>query len=383
MPRHLILHIGLTKTGSTSIQHVLAAAREAMEQQGVYYPRNAGYAEHPLLALACVNDPTVPGLIHRAIWKGMAPAARVAAFRAGLDAEMRSLPEDARCVMSSEHISRLLRTPGEVDRLAVLLRPYFGVIEVVVYLRRQDQHAASAYAERLRGGLLAPAALPQGGPGELPHYDYARLLDLFGGAFGADHLRPRVFDRDSLSGGDVVTDFLATSGISVAMPADLPGRQSNVRLSLLAQTLLLRAGTRFARQTKRGPLRNQAQWWRLAQVAAQRLPGPGWRPTRGEAAAFMKRFADSNESVRLRYFPQRAALFGDDLSDLPDGEETVTDAALADAALDVLVRMVLEPGGHDPAGRDSGAAKLPPGTPPVERRVGRRERSAGARITAT
>ena len=344
MPRHLILHIGQTKTGSTSIQHALAATREAMEAQGVYYPRSAGYAEHPLLALACVNDPAPPGLIHRAVWKGMAPTARLAAFRSALDAELRNLPEDARCVTSSEHISRLLRTTGEVDRLSALLHPYFGSIEVVVYLRRQDQHAASANAERLRGGMLVPPALPEGGPAELPHYDYARLLELFGGAFGAENLRPRIFDRASLNGGDVVTDFLAKAGIEVSVAADLPGRQSNVRLSLLAQTLLLRAGARFARQTNRGPLRNQPQWWRLAQVAAQRLPGLGWRPTREEAAAFLARFADSNEIVRQRYFPELGSLFGDDLSDLPEAAEAVSDAALAEAALEVLVRMVAEPG---------------------------------------
>jgi hypothetical protein len=345
MPRHLILHIGLTKTGSTSIQHALAAAHAAMAAQGVYYPRSAGYLEHPLLALACVDDAAQPGLIHRAVWKGVPPAQRLAAFRAALAAEIADLPADARCVMSSEHISRLLRSPAEVGRLGDLLRPHFGTIEVVAYLRRQDQHAASAYAERLRGGILAPPALPEGGPAELPNYDYARLLDLFATVFGAASLRPRIFDRENLVGGDVVTDFMSVAGIAVELPADLPGRRSNARMSLLAQTVLLRAGGRFARVAKRGQLRNQAQWWRLAQMAAQRLPGPGWRPTRAEAADFLARFADSNESVRERYFPQRPSLFDDDLGDLPEAPLAVPDTALADGALELLVRVLLEQGG--------------------------------------
>ncbi len=51
MPRDLILHIGTSKTGSTSIQKVLARQRRALRTQGIVYPRSPGSERHELLAV--------------------------------------------------------------------------------------------------------------------------------------------------------------------------------------------------------------------------------------------------------------------------------------------------------------------------------------------
>ena len=39
------------------------------------------------------------------------------------------------------------------------LAPYFDTMRVLVYLRRQDMHAASVYSQKLRGRVITPPAL--------------------------------------------------------------------------------------------------------------------------------------------------------------------------------------------------------------------------------
>ncbi len=227
MKRPLILHIGMSKTGSSSIQHVLAEQRPALSAQGVYLARSPGWANHALLPASVVNDPKILWGYHPGTWEGLSPEVRIARFRDEFAAEMSALPDDvARVIITAEQLGMVLREPDEVARLAALLGAYFAPVQVVVYIRRQDQHAASAYGEWLRSGTLREPGLPAGGPEKHPEYDYGGLLDCWADAFGAAAIVPRIFARDRLLDGDVVADFLALAGIALPpLPPELRPEQ--------------------------------------------------------------------------------------------------------------------------------------------------------------
>ena len=310
MKRPLILHIGLSKTGSSSIQRVLAEQRPAMRSQGVHLARSPGWANHALLPAAVVTDPKILWGYHPATWEGMAPAARIARFREEFAAEMAGLPDDvARVVITAEQIGGVLRTDEEVARLAALLEPYFDRVQVVVYLRRQDQHAASAYTEWLRGGLLREPGLPDGGAVQHPEYDYGGLLDRWARAFGHQAIAARIFDRKRLVDGDVVADFLAVADMTLPLLDDDGKRQSNPSISEPAQALLLAAGRHMAAGAGGTLWRDTPAWRHLATSITDAMPGRGWRPTQAEASAFLARFEATNEHARARFFPNEAALF--------------------------------------------------------------------------
>ena len=341
MQRDLILHIGLSKTGSSSIQRVLAGQRDTLQAQGVYMPQSPGWANHALLPASLVNDSRILWGFHPGTWEGVTPAARIARFREEWAAELAGLPAWAkRCVITAEQIGGLLRADDEVLRLAADLRPHFASIRVVVYLRRQDQHAASAYSQWLRGGNLAEPELPEGGPAEQPEYDFGGLLDRFAAAFGDAAMCPRIFDRGSLAGGDVVEDFLQLSGISLPIPPEEPKKNSNLGISLEGQHLLLVAGRRVAAEAADDLWRDTPQWRRLAEAVGETMPGRGWRPTRAEASAFMQRFAATNEHARSRFFPHLLTLFPMDFEDLPLEPLLASPDSLAPAALDVLLHEI-------------------------------------------
>jgi tetratricopeptide (TPR) repeat protein len=306
----LILHIGQSKTGTSSIQRVLGARREALAKLGVCYPLSPGWANHGLLPASLVAVGQL-GHFHPNVWEGMPPEARLAKFRADFAAELAAMPADTRLLLiSAEQMGGLLSTEERVTALRDLLAPHVGSMRVVMYLRRQDSHFASGYTQALRVGHVGPPLLPQAGPEQRRDYDYAAILDLWARVFGEEAVTPRIFEPDSLLNRDVVDDFLALCGIPLEVPKDDPDRQSNLSLTPGGIELVRAMAAMLGKELKgSSPL-----WRRFVQAANETLPGRGWKPDPADAAAFLARFAQVNEAVRQRWFPDRATLF----TGLPD-----------------------------------------------------------------
>ncbi|NKC31324.1 tetratricopeptide repeat protein [Falsiroseomonas selenitidurans] len=341
MAPDLILHIGQSKTGTSSIQRVLGARRPALAKLGVCYPAAPGWANHGMLPASLVSLDRL-GHFNPALWEGIGAAARLDRFRRDFAAEMAALPATTRLIiLSAEQCGGLLNTPEEVGRLRDLLAPLARRLRVVVYLRRQDQHFASGYTQALRIAQINPPTMPQAGPERLGQYDYARLLDLWAGIFGADALLVRIFERDLLRNGDAVDDFLALCGIDLAVPQDDPDRQSNLSLTPGGIDLLRSMGA-WMKATPQGLSAASPLWRRFVQAASETLPGRGWRPHPAEAAAFLGRFEAVNEAVRRRWFPDRPRLFAP--LEVPEGPPPgagpppVDQAAALQAALALLER---------------------------------------------
>ena len=379
MARTLILHIGLSKTGTSSIQRTLAGQRDALQAAGAYYPHSPGSVNHGLLPMSVVSDRGKLWAVHPGIWEGMDPSVRLERFAQEWQAEMAALPDWAeRCVISAEMISGVLTGEDEIARLAALLQPYFAAVRVVVYLRRQDQHSASAYSQWLRNGLLQPPALPDANWGENWLLDYEALLGRFAAVFGEAAMCPRIFERGRLVNGDALDDFLHVAGIRMAVPADSPHRTSNPSLRFEGQVLLRRLGEKMTAQAGGRTLRELPAWLRLAESVSESLPGNGWRPTRAAAEAYMAQFEASNESVRARYFPDQATLFANDFARLPTCEipdEMQTDSvALACAAVTALL--------HEMADSDTREANAAMAEYRLARRLGDRAKMVATLMQA-
>jgi hypothetical protein len=338
MPRpDLILHIGQSKTGTSSIQRVLGARREALAMLGVCYPLSPGWANHGLLPASLVPVERL-GHFNPAVWEGMAPAARLARFRTEFARELAAMPADTRLLLiSAEQMAGLLDTAETLGALRDLLAPHVGAVRVVMYLRRQDSHFASGYTQALRVGHVSPPVLPAKGPEALRAYDYAALLDLWARVFGEAAVQPRVFERESLLNGDVVDDFLAFCGVALDVPRDDPDRQSNLSLTP-GGIALVRA---MAEAMGGRPDGASVLWRRFVQQANEHLPGQGWRPDPGQAAAFLARFDAVNEAVRRRWFPDRPTLFAPPSAApaaAPAGPPPIDRAAALEAACALILR---------------------------------------------
>jgi hypothetical protein len=358
MQRDLILHIGTSKTGSTSIQRVMSRQRTALARQGLYYPASPGQESHVLLTMAAMADRRLYGSPDRPIWGGIGPDARLARFRDEFASEMAAIPAECRrIVVSAEQFSMLLRDTQSVQNLHDLLRPYADTMTVVVYLRRQDQHFASLFSEMLRWGDAQAPDLLTMQPYAQHGYNYVNLVNRWARVFGRRFVRPRLYSPVAGTRFDVVEDFLQVCGASLDLTALSSARVANSSISHAGQMLLVALAERIrSRDPAQGRNVQSPLWRKLTAATSAALPGTGWRPTQAEARAFVERYGASNELVRQRYFPKRQTLFDPDFSALPLQPVAVDDAALSDAATRLMAAL--------------GTVTGPQAAPPPDRQAG-------------
>jgi hypothetical protein len=340
--RECILHIGHSKTGSTSIQNAFAAHRDALDARGVRYPTSPGWANHALVPASAAPPALRERGIHPAFWGGLPPGDRIERFRAEFPAEMTALPPSVRTVvLSSEQCIFILPDRESIARVKALLTPHFDRIRILVYLRRQDTHFASAYTQKLRDGVVEEPRLPAEGEA-CAEYDYATILSRWADVFGAGNVVPRLFDRAELVGGDVIDDALALCEAAGAVPSDSRWRASNPSTDAVGQALMVAVARAMAAEAGEGGAPRRASladpvWRHFTEMMTALRPGRGWLPPPAMARAFVERFADGNEWIRAHWFPDRPSLFSTDYDASTGGFPDA--AALLPHAIDLIVRL--------------------------------------------
>lgn len=337
------LHIGMEKTGTTTIQAAMANNRKVLENQGYTYSRSMGRDNHVNLVAYARDDDTSDNQRKRALAR---KGQTLDAFRHELEVLFN---EEARkhsgkvLLLSNEHLQSRLTNIREKTRLKELLDQQCGDIEIYLYVRRQDLVAVSLYGTRLLSGakLKYGKVFPDlNSQQPLPYfYDYLTIWREWCTVFGKDHVHLRIFAPGRLEDNDIVTDYLSWLGLQNLQGIVLPSRQ-NESISAAAQYLMSRMNelnpTFF--ETTPNPLRGRAD-----HRVIESCKGQGLQPARAEAEAFYSLFRDRN-----------ATLFSEAGLDvenfIPDFEffpevvtaETVSRQELADASVKLFKNVVAE-----------------------------------------
>ena len=322
----LILHIGLPKTATTTIQHVLDSAKPELAARGVLYPGTTR-SQLELVGRSQQRQTEAkggPGSLDEAM-------GRVAE-------EIRALwPE--RVVLSCERMS--LVSPGSVARLQRAIRhllPEVREVRVLAYLRDPIDWATSLCQQRLKMGTTRLAEFvadpwPIGLEGVL-----AKYVDRYGReAVALRHLRP-----DRLVNSNVVDDFMAAIGLpGFAVPGPAP--MLNRSLSQPgAQVADLMAG--LMPRGQRDGVRKHA-----LRRLLQGIEGPRFVLPRAAQARILAASRGDLDYIRRLWGLE----LGADLAEPPDAPELGQEAvmALALAITEALERAVaVEEGQDDEAG---------------------------------
>lgn len=301
-----ILHIGTEKTGTTSIQTFLFQNRFKLLVAGRLFPASAGYTSNRRLVVFGKRAPEADLAPHSldvadpvalGEWKEQfvhEHCAEVMAFHA-------RHPQDSTVIYSSEHLQSRLTSIDEIKRVARLLRPLYDKVSVVVYLRRQDKYALSAYSTSVRGGnqrLFSFEDIHSAGP----YYNYRKLIENWTEVFGEDSLTVRVFERQRMVGGDVVADFCQLSGIDAEeLGLEWPDAE-NEALSFTALSLLRAFNALDSADPRlQGIPRRKLRSFLLDKVQTIRDDYGHVLPTRESAMAFHEKFADDNQWIAERW----------------------------------------------------------------------------------
>ncbi len=227
----IVVHAGMSKTGSTSIQKSLAAAANALAKLGVAYPALTKHPQHVFLLPVLLDPDEARTLLNAYNAERLARMVESSQRAwAVLDAAVaQARAEGAQMlVLSAEQILGM-RT-ASAERLRERLAVYGCEVEIVAYLRAPAGHYLSSTQQALKFGHVIRSPTT-----ELTYKSkVGKFMRLFDGK-----VRVRVFERDRLTGGDVVRDFLEVFlGLPPEVAAVIPTVRDNESVSAEGMALL-------------------------------------------------------------------------------------------------------------------------------------------------
>ncbi|MDJ0576559.1 MAG: hypothetical protein QNJ65_15500 [Xenococcaceae cyanobacterium MO_234.B1] len=315
-----LIHIGMEKTGTTTIQEFLHLNRDKLANQGVAYLRSPGLTNNRKLATYCMNNNKVDDQVKylgilsdakRNEWK--------AKFRQEFDREIKNLDKKiSSVIISSEHFHSRLTAKDEVKNLLDILRSYFTDIKILVYLRRQDQVAVSHYSTKVKVGRTKSAVLlPKDVSPNDPYYNYYDLMERWASVFGKQNINIRIFDKSKFVNGDLLQDFIGATGLIESDNFDIPEKQ-NEKLSASVQHALILMNEFFPESINNIPVKfnNQLRNYVISELQ-QKYKGREKLPTRKEALEFYGKFSDSNQRFADKYLSSEN-IFSNDFSMYPE-----------------------------------------------------------------
>ena len=187
------LHIGLNKTGTSSIQDFFSMnAERLLREDGLCYPSagRSATAHHDLSKWLKTPE-----------GKAATPQSPVVATL--LD-ELRQAP---RALLSSEDFHTL--GASQVAHLAHLLKGHR--VRVVLYLREHVAYLASWYQQNVQA---TNQTCSFGAFAQQTRKPLHRVAGFWAESFGAANVTLRLYDRAQLVGGDVVQDLAAQIGLA-------------------------------------------------------------------------------------------------------------------------------------------------------------------------
>jgi hypothetical protein len=218
--KQLILHIGMHKTGSTSIQNSFNGIQTAELTYA-----DLGSANHSLpLYTAFADDPTDFHLHRRSNKTESEVLAIQTKLLEQLEQQLSGF-SGQRLLISGEDMSRL--PPSGVQRLKEVCVRYFDDIQVRAYVRTPTEFRTSMFQQALKGGLRC-----------YEHQDpqYRFRFEKYQAIFGSTKVGFRLFAPARFPGQSVVQDFAQWIGVD---PSQIVEKRANEGLPLEAAQLLM------------------------------------------------------------------------------------------------------------------------------------------------
>lgn len=230
--KHIVLHVGHHKTGSSAIQSFLALNEQNLAQHGFYYPTSRRAAEY------VSNGYPSAGNAHF-----LAGRVKGAAKRTPIMQILRNLKTGRRLTNTKlETVILSSETLTECSKFGLLqLKNMFprSSFHVVFYIRDQAAFLTSQYQQTVKLGHETHSLEEFfRNSGFAPERRYPRIIRKLRNVFGAENVTVRVYDRDYFPNGDIISDFCSSIGISNLDGWNFPGREINTSLTELEVSIL-------------------------------------------------------------------------------------------------------------------------------------------------
>ena len=349
---HCILHVGMPKTGTSSIQRFVRVRRQALADLGVFVPDTP---HGNMREFAVANDrfgflreaSSRPGGIKGADTDTYFD--RIEQVRLELEGQLEAARASGatRLLITSENLfylgqpERAVESARTLELLRDWLARYCDGVTILMALRRQDLWSISKYRNAVKsestGGQM-DCLQP------FPMMDYDGALRLWEAAFGRENIRLSVFRDSTETPEGVLEGFCRGAGIDSLYDPKLEAEFSDNSAVDGRAIETIRRLTQVSRERLDKPVEAtqlRGEVYRLLETVVFDGPMQRVRPARQDAIDLVGRYADGNEAVRARYFPQAPTLFTDDYSMFPETADYPQPTM--DDLLHLLARLISEP----------------------------------------
>lgn len=253
--KKVVLHIGMHKTGSSSIQKSL----NGFDDGRVRYARLGG-ENHSVAIYSIFSESRYEKRFFRQ--RGIDRAAidsKVAVYRERLIEELGQDREVL--ILSGEDISRI--PAADIPAMKAFFEARCDAVQIVGYVRDPVGFASSQFQQLVKFDTREV---------EIPRPEYRARFEKFLDVFGQDAVTLRPFDRARLKDGSVVRDLMEICGIG---DADWPEQNTNESLSDTATRMLFHFN-RFG-PVSTGCRQAMAARKEFVTLLGKAFPGPGYR----------------------------------------------------------------------------------------------------------
>lgn len=300
----VILHVGVEKTGTTSIQKFLYLNRDLLLEKGILFPTSIGIPNNRLLTLACYKGLKSEPYLGV---NGINSEGDLAVFQQktweALKNEMASHGNLKKVVISSEHIHSRLKDDEELEKLKSGLKA-IGVddITVIIYLRNPSQLANSMYSTAIKSGNNLNGVPPPTRGNFNRNCNHKATLQQFSRVFQKENLRVRLFRKDKFLNGSLIEDFISVSGLPIyALQGAKQPQVENESLSPL--------GIQLLKCLNESAQLKPAIRHHLYRLITSKLVSPKFVMSKKRQKEYYTFFEESNEWVRQHFFPTESTLF--------------------------------------------------------------------------
>ena len=295
-----VLHIGLEKTGTTTIQSFLDANRSLLSGYEYHAMSSLGIAFHRELVSCAMGSDTFDDL-HR-LYDVSTNQDKYEFDQKILNKvhdELTGLSDNIQSVIiSSEHFTSRLVDKQEIKRLKKILDSWFNEYQIVLYLRPQVELATSLYSTALKFGETRDFYEFMGAQADKEqfyYYDYLNICENWAAVFGAESLLTRSYRRAMSYPSGVIEDFLDILGIEIPLTSDVERR--NRSLSRFGQDVLRILN--ILHESEMG-IASEAMG-DARKLIVRECIGQGRRLNREKKSEFQRHFSEGNEKLSLRW----------------------------------------------------------------------------------
>ncbi|MCR5102167.1 MAG: hypothetical protein K6B41_12490 [Butyrivibrio sp.] len=322
----LYLHIGMPKTGTTSLQHFLTDNRYRLRRQDLEVPqfgldqKGAGPGRNAHWMTAYYDDEKNCNDCYTLLGKRLKKYGRVVITDEGIYNDLFDKPD---------MISRLKKKTDE-----------FGAdLKIIMYVRRQDNYIYSAWSQRAKMRYTETLDDLLGRESYYKRMDYLDILNRISNIVGDENIIVRVYESGKFegNGNSIFSDFLKIFNIEFTDEFELPEKEFNTSL----HDVVLETKRRLNEYPEFRAMWNFNDILRYAEQCVKEEGKLKNRPSFSteKRQEFMSRFDAQNAEIakRFMHYPEGQPLFDEPIKGI-DGE---SDEFTEEEIFYVMTRIIL------------------------------------------